>query len=157
MAYEAWRNIKFGLDPALTQLPEREPHMISEGPALIEALSEGLQSALNGSLRPGETLLIAVRGNPREAFAATAERILVLKEPAISGVSPVEIRELPLGSVSNVRAEPKPIGGRLSWQSSQPGGPSSSDYPTPDMSKYELVANRLGQLTGGMAPRAGGP
>src|SRR5205085_8638953 len=93
--------------------------MISEGPALIEALSQPLQDALNGALHPGETLLVAVRGNAREALAATAERLIVLKEPAITGSGPAELREAPIATVSRVRAEPKPVGGRLSWQTTQ--------------------------------------
>jgi RNA polymerase subunit RPABC4/transcription elongation factor Spt4 len=122
--------------------------VISEGPALIEALPGGLQNALNGALLAGEELLIAVRGNIREAFAATDGRLLVLKEPAISGTGPVEVREAPLASISNVRASPRPVGGRLTWESSAPGAPTSIEYPTYDGSKYGLVAQRLQQMIG---------
>ena len=82
--------------------------MISEGPNVIEALPGALQNALNGAVRPDEELLIAVRGGVREAFAATRGRLMVLKEPAISGTGPVEVRECSLASVANVRAEPRP-------------------------------------------------
>jgi hypothetical protein len=122
--------------------------VISEGPALIEALSGALQSALNGALLPEEELRIAVRGGTREAFAATTQRLLVLKEPAISGTGPVEVREAPLTAVSNVRAQPRPVGGRLTWECSLPEAPTSIDYPTYDASKYSLVAGRLQQMIG---------
>jgi RNA polymerase subunit RPABC4/transcription elongation factor Spt4 len=122
--------------------------VISEGPALIEALPGELQNALNSALRPDEELLIAVRGNIREAFAATAGRLLLLREPAISGAGPVEIREVPVRSISNIRAEPRPVGGRLMWETAEAGAPASTDYPTYDGSKYALVAKRLQEMIG---------
>src|SRR5689334_12506404 len=114
--------------------------MISEGPALIEALPGQLQSALNGALTSDEELLIAVRGNTREAFAATRDRLIVLKEPVISGAGQVEVRTARLDGLSAVRAEPRPVGGRLVWETAEPGAPTSIDYPTYDASKYQLVA-----------------
>ena len=122
--------------------------MISEGPALIESLPGELQIALNGALYPDEELLIAVRGNPREAFAATDRRLLVLQEPSVPGIAPVSVREVPLVTVSSVRAVPRPVGGRLMWETTHPDAPTSIDYPTYDGSKYELVAGRLRQMIG---------
>jgi hypothetical protein len=122
--------------------------LISEGPALIEALPGELQSALNGALLPDEELLVSVRGNPREAFAATHRRVLVLKEPTISGTGPVEVRSASLADISEIRAVPRPVGGRLMWASTEAGAPTSIDYPTYDGSKYSLVAGRLQQMIG---------
>ncbi|HTE20523.1 MAG TPA: hypothetical protein VK689_19325, partial [Armatimonadota bacterium] len=122
--------------------------MISEGPALIEALPGELQNALNGALLPGEQLIIAVRGNTREAFAATAGRLLTLKGPTITGTAPVEVRQASLSSVQGVRAEPRPVGGRLLWESTEPGAPTSIEYPTYDAAKYTLVATRLKEMIG---------
>lgn len=122
--------------------------MISEGPALIEALPGALQHALNGALLPDEELIVAVRGNQREAFAATSGRLLVLKEPVISGTAPVDVLDVPLSEVSALRAVPRPVGGRLMWDTTQPGAPTSIDYPTYDGSKYSLVAGRLQQMIG---------
>jgi RNA polymerase subunit RPABC4/transcription elongation factor Spt4 len=122
--------------------------MISEGPALIEALPGELQGALNAALRADEEVLIAVRGNIREAFAATRDRLLLLKEPAISGAEPVAVREVPLESVSNIRAEPRPVGGRLVWETTITGAPAVMEYPTYDASKYNLVAKRLQEMIG---------
>lgn len=122
--------------------------MISEGPTLIEALPGSLQDALNGALRPDEELLIAVRGNTREAFAATRERLLVLREPAIRGTAPVEVLEASLAGVSNVRAEPKPVGGRLTWETVAAGAPTFIEFPTYESSKYSLVAKRLQEMIG---------
>lgn len=122
--------------------------MISEGPTLIEALPGGLQGALDGALEPGEELVIAVRGNMREAFAATRDRLLVLKEPMISGTAPIEVGQAPLASISNVRAEPRPVGGRLMWDCAEPGAPGFIEYPTYDASKYALVAKRLQEMIG---------
>ena len=120
--------------------------MISEGPALIEALPGELQNGLNGALHPDEVVLIAVRGNAREAFAATADRLLVLKEGVLLGGVPVEVREVPLDTVSEVRAEPRPVGGRLRWETTANGAPTAFEYPTYDSSKYELVAKRLREM-----------
>jgi predicted amidophosphoribosyltransferase len=122
--------------------------VISEGPALIEALPGELQNALNGALCPGEELLIAVRANRNEAFAATADRIMLLKEPLIRGAAPVEVREVALSSLSNVRTEARPVGGRLSWETAAVGAPTFIEYPTYDASKYSLVAKRLLAMTG---------
>lgn len=122
--------------------------MISEGPALIEALPGALQAALNGALLPDEELRIAVRGGTKDAFAATQTRLLVLKEPAISGTGPVEVRDVPLSAVTSVRSQPRPVGGRLTWETTHPGAPTSIDYPTYDASKYSLVAGRLQQMIG---------
>lgn len=122
--------------------------MISEGPALIEALPGELQNALNGALRPDEELLVAVRGNPREAFAATDRRLLVLQEPTVSGTAPVAVRDVPLAEVTSIRAVPRPVGGRLMWETTRPDAPTSIDYPTYDGSKYGLVAGRLQQMIG---------
>lgn len=122
--------------------------MISEGPALIEALPGTLQNALNGALLPEEELRIAVRGGTRDAFAATNLRILVLKEPTISGTGPVEVHEVPLTAVRSVRSQPRPVGGRLIWETSHPNAPTSIDYPTYDASKYSLVAGRLQEMIG---------
>lgn len=120
--------------------------MISEGPTLIEALPGDLQNALNGAVPPDEEILIALRGNHREAFAATARRVLHLVAPAVTGSAPVEIRETPLPDVSDVRAEARPVGGRLIWTT--PGGEQSVEYPTYEGSKYNLVAIRLKQMIG---------
>src|SRR5207248_1131187 len=105
-------------------------------------------NALNGALQPGEELVVAVRGNVREAFAATRGRLMVLKEPLISGTGPVAIAEVPLESVTEVRAEPRPVGGRLVWKSTVPGAPASIEYPTYEASKYSLVAKRLQEMIG---------
>jgi RNA polymerase subunit RPABC4/transcription elongation factor Spt4 len=40
------------------------------------------------------------------------------------------------------------VGGRLIWESTHPGAPTSIDYPTYDASKYSLVAGRLQQMIG---------
>jgi len=122
--------------------------VISEGPALIEALPGALQNALNGALRPDEELFVAVRGNQREAFAATNLRLLVLKEPVITGTAPVDVQDLPLSEVTDIRAVPRPVGGRLMWDTARAGAPTSIDYPTYDGSKYSLVAGRLQQMIG---------
>lgn len=129
--------------------------MISEGPALIEALSGVLQNALNGALLPDEELKIAVRGGTKDAFAATTTRLLVLKEPAITGTGPVEVRDVPLSAVTNVRSQPRPVGGRLTWETQHPGAPTHIDYPTYDASKYSLVAGRLQDMIG--RPRTPAP
>jgi RNA polymerase subunit RPABC4/transcription elongation factor Spt4 len=150
--FSDWRKVQIpGVTPVGTDPPKLGAHMISEGPSLIEALPEGLQIALNGALAQGEALLIAVKANPREALAVTAERVLTLKEPAITGSGPVEIREVALAAVSNVRAEPRPIGGRLAWDSAQPGTPAYIDFPGMETPKFERVADRLRQLLGGGA------
>lgn len=128
---------------------------MAEGPKLVEALSGALQGALEAALQPGEEAVIVVRGNVREAFAATASRILVLKEPVITGTAPVEVREAPLGSLTEIRAVPKPVGGRLVWNSAAPEAPVFIDYPTYDSSKYELVARRLQEMIG--QPHASAP
>lgn len=120
--------------------------MISEGPALIEALPGELQNTLNGAVPPDEEILIAVRGTTREAFAATGKRLLHLLAPVISGSAPVEIRETPLTAVSEVRSEAKPVGGRLVWMAD--GVEHAVDYPTYDVSKYNLVTIRLKQMIG---------
>lgn len=122
--------------------------MISEGPALIEALPGALQGALNAALLPEEELRIAVRGGTRDAFAATTTRLFVLREPAISGTGPVEVHAVPLSSVTSVRSQPRPVGGRLIWETTHPNAPTSIDYPTYDSSKYSLVAGRLQQMIG---------
>lgn len=136
--------------------------MISEGPSLVETLPAELQTALMQAVQ-GEELVIAVRGNPQEAFAATRERLLLLKEPAISG--DVEVRGLPLATVMNFRAEPRPMGGRLSWQTTEFGAPTSLEYPPYDAAKYDRVARRLNEMisqkkvptTPGTAPAAPEP
>ncbi|HEU4752012.1 MAG TPA: zinc ribbon domain-containing protein [Armatimonadota bacterium] len=120
--------------------------MISEGPNLIEALPGGLQHALNGALLPDEELRVAVRGNVREAFAATDQRLLVLKEPSISGSAPVDVQPVPLAGLTGFRAEARPVGGRLTWEGAGPGAPTFIEFPTYDASKYQLVAQRLQQM-----------
>lgn len=120
--------------------------MISEGPALIEALDAELQGALDGVLTPDDTLRIVVRGDTRHALAATTERVIVLTKPIITGNGPVEVLEAPLGTLSNIRLEPRPVGGRLRWETSQAGGPKEIAYPTPEASKFTVVAKRLADL-----------
>ena len=56
--------------------------MIGEGPSLIEILPPRLKEALDRELREGEEVKLAVRGNPREALAATAAAV----EPASTGL-----------------------------------------------------------------------
>lgn len=120
--------------------------MISEGPALIEALDAELQGALDGVLKPEDTLRIVVRGDARHALAATTERVLVLTKPVISGNGSVEVLEAPLNTLSNIRAEPRPVGGRLRWETSHAGGPTEIAYPTPEASKFTVVAKRLSEM-----------
>jgi hypothetical protein len=131
--------------------------VISEGPALIEALDAELQAALEGALQPEETLRIVVRGDARNALAATEQRVLTLTKPTITGSGPVTVREAPLVSLSNIRAEPRPVGGRLRWETSHPNGPTEIAYPTPEASKFTVVAKRLAELAkeaGAAAPAA---
>lgn len=120
--------------------------MMSEGPALIEALPGELQHALNSAVRQDEEILIAVRGNTREAFAATSRRLLHLIAPAITGIKPVEVRETATEAVTAVKAASRPVGGRLTWSTDQ--GEGSIEYPTYDASKYNLVSARLQQMIG---------
>jgi RNA polymerase subunit RPABC4/transcription elongation factor Spt4 len=120
--------------------------LISEGPALIEALPGELQNALNGAVPPDEEILIAVRGTPREAFAASKRRVLHLIAPAITGAAPVEIRETAIPEITDVRSESRPVGGRLIWTAGD--GEHLIQYPTYDASKYSLVTIRLKQMIG---------
>lgn len=120
--------------------------MISEGPSLIEILPGELQGALKSALRPGEELLVAVGGNAREAFAATRERLLLFRSPVISGTGTVEVREVPLGSVSRLRVEARSVGGRLAWESTAAGAPTSVEYPMSEVAKFERVARRLQEM-----------
>jgi predicted amidophosphoribosyltransferase len=120
--------------------------VISEGPSIIEGLSADLQNALNGAVPPDEEIVIAVRGTTREAFAATPKRLFHLIAPVITGTKPVEVRETPLDQVKEVRAETRPVNGRLRWSAG--GGESFIEYPTYDASKYNLVAARLTQMLG---------
>jgi RNA polymerase subunit RPABC4/transcription elongation factor Spt4 len=61
-------------------------------------------------------------------------------------MSPVEVATLPLASVSSVRAEARPVGGRLLWETTQPGAPTHIEYPTYEASKYQLVARKLAEM-----------
>ena len=56
--------------------------MIGEGPSLIEILPSALQQALDQNLQASEKPVVALRGNPHAAFAATADRLLTLQEGA---------------------------------------------------------------------------
>lgn len=117
--------------------------MIGEGPSLVETLSPGLQKALDAALEPGEDLLIAVRGNPREAFAATRGRLLALKEPVVTGVSPVEVRATPLSEVWAVRTTARTLGGRLLWEDRNAALLDGIDFLAHDAAKFGSVARRL--------------
>ena len=117
--------------------------MRTAGPSLVETLPAELQAALNEALEPGEPLLVALRCGTRQVFAATTRRLFVLTEPLVTGVGPVAVRMAPLESVSNLRAEARPVGGRLRWDTDYPDAPTAVEYPTYEGARFELAALRL--------------
>src|SRR4051794_37956451 len=75
--------------------------MIGEGPSLIEILPPRLKEALDRELHEGEEVKLAVRGNPREALAATAARLLTLREGS-SSLDAVTVEAYPLAELTGL-------------------------------------------------------
>lgn len=128
---------------------------ISEGPALIETLPAPLQHALNSALGE-ERALIAMRCRDRKAFAASSTRVFVLTEPMITGTGPIDVQILALSDIRNVEAQPRPVGGRLRWETDVPGAPTFIEYATYEGARFELAALRLRDLLGESRPAADG-
>jgi tetratricopeptide (TPR) repeat protein len=128
---------------------------ISEGPALIETLPAPLQHALNSALGE-ERALITMRCRDRKAFAATATRLFVLTEPLITGAGPVDVQTLALSDVRNVEAQPRPVGGRLRWETDVAGAPAFVEYATYEGARFEVAAFRLRELLGESRPASDG-
>src|SRR6476659_7498901 len=62
--------------------------MIGEGPSLIDILPSSLQQALDRSLQAQQPV-VALRGNPHEAFAAPPTRLMFLRDGAGIMAEPV--------------------------------------------------------------------
>src|SRR6266496_2313771 len=103
--------------------------MIGEGPSLIEILPSGLQQALDQHLQASEKPLVALRGNPHEAFAATATRLLTLREGAgIMDAAAVEA--YPLTEVTEIDLVEAASGAALTWTFRGRTEPVSFPVPT---------------------------
>src|SRR6185436_573773 len=99
-----------------------------------------------------ERLLISMRCRDRKAFAATATRVFVLTEPMISGTGPIDIQTLSLGDIRDVEAQPRPVGGRLRWETDVPGAPTFVEYATYEGARFEVAALRLRDMLGESRP-----
>ena len=117
--------------------------MISEGPHIIEALSNPLQVALNARLEPGEEVIVAVRGRYSEAFAATPSRMLILKEAGATAAA--DVFELPMNELASLEVDARTTDGALQWRSGD-GKAGDFVFPLADLSKFLRVKSRLDDL-----------
>src|SRR5689334_750006 len=105
--------------------------MIGEGPSLIEILPSGLQHALDRNLQAAEKPVVALRGNPREAFAATPARLLILRE-GTSMVDEVVVDSYPLVDVGEIDLLEAASGFALTWSLQGRAEPVSFAVPAYD-------------------------
>jgi tetratricopeptide (TPR) repeat protein len=127
--------------------------MIGEGPSLIEILPPRLNEALDEELHPGEELVLAVRGNPREALAATAARLLTLRE-AVSGSGTPSVETYPLAEVTGVELREEGPAPGLLWRLRGRDEPGVFAVPAYDLGKFRRAGEILRRLVpGGVAGR----
>jgi len=128
-----------------------EGSMIGEGPSLVEMLPSRLQQALDRELQPGEKPVVALRGSPQEALAATAGRLLTLREgPGV--LDTVSVETYPLTEVSEVAVRESGSGAALTWGrvptegGCRRGEPVVFGIPAYEVAKFRMVANTLRRL-----------
>jgi RNA polymerase subunit RPABC4/transcription elongation factor Spt4 len=116
--------------------------MIGEGPSLIEILPSGLQQALDQNLQSSEKPLVALRGNPHEAFAATAARLLTLRE-GTGIMDEVSVQAYPLADAQEIDLVESASGAALTW--TLRGQPEPVTFPVPsyDAAKYRMAVNAI--------------
>lgn len=116
--------------------------MIGEGPTLNESLSGPLKAALDAELQPGEKPVVTVRARPREALAATATRLLILREDtAIMGEASVE--SYPLTDLTAIELRETGKGTQLVAPVAGAPEPMTLEVPPYDTAKFRMVAERL--------------
>jgi RNA polymerase subunit RPABC4/transcription elongation factor Spt4 len=132
--------------------------MIGEGPTLNESLPPRLKEALDGELQPGEKTVLTVRAQPREAVAATATRLIILREDtAIMGGASVD--SYPMAEIGAVEVSDDGQGIQLTWQLRDEPEPVALHVPSYEAAKFRMLAEALRGLiartaSGGAAPAA---
>jgi predicted amidophosphoribosyltransferase len=116
--------------------------MIGEGPSLIEILPPALQQALEQNLQAAEKPLVALRGNPHEAFAATAARLLILRE-GTGIMDPVTVDASPLAEVIEIDVVEAGSGMALTWTMRGRSDPVVFPVPSYDAAKYRMAVGAL--------------
>lgn len=61
------------------------PQDVHEGKAMVEALPERLERALQQALAPSESVLVKLRGAFKEALVCTSSRVMILKAGWMTG------------------------------------------------------------------------
>src|SRR3954452_12219512 len=107
--------------------------MIGEGPSLIEILPSSLQQTLDRCLQ-AEQPVVALRGNPHEAFAATPTRLLVLREGTGIMDEPV-VEPYSLAEVGEIDLQEAASGLALTWSLRGRAAPISFAVPSYDAAK----------------------
>ena len=119
--------------------------MIGEGPSLIENLPSRLQQALDQSRQATEKPVVALRGNPHEALAATAARLLTLREG--SGImDEVAVEAYPLTDVTQIDVAEADSGAALTWTLRGVAEPVIFPLPTYDVAKFRMAVNAIRRL-----------
>jgi predicted amidophosphoribosyltransferase len=119
--------------------------MIGEGPSLIEILPSRMQGALDGELKPGEKPVVALKGSPQSAVAATPDRLLTLNE-GTGVMDDVAVQSYPLSEVTDIALNEAGAGPALTWNVRRQADPVVFSVPPYDTAKFRMVANAVRRL-----------
>src|SRR5207244_11690494 len=98
----------------------------------------GMQQALGRSLQAPEKPVVALRGHPHEAFAATAGRLLVLREGA-GIMDEVAVEVFPLAEVTEIDLMEAASGAALTWTVRDRSEPVILPVPPYDRAKFRMA------------------